>query len=58
MSDKLLLRLPEVLEITGFGKTTIYAWIAEGTFPKPIKIGRATCWKFEDVKNWVEGLKD
>ena len=33
------LRLPQVKQSTGLSKSTIYARIAEGTFPKQIPIG-------------------
>lgn len=34
-----LIRLPEVLKRTGFGKAWIYRLISEGRFPAPVKIG-------------------
>ncbi|WP_096159757.1 helix-turn-helix transcriptional regulator, partial [Enterobacter hormaechei] len=34
-----LIRLPEVLERTGYGKAWIYRLISEGRFPAPVKIG-------------------
>ena len=33
------LRLPEVKRVTGKSRSAIYQGIADGTFPKPIKIG-------------------
>ena len=30
------IRLPQVVEMTGMGKTFIYARISDGTFPKQI----------------------
>ena len=33
------LKLPEVINRTGKGRSTIWAAINDGTFPKPIKIG-------------------
>jgi len=34
-----LLRLPQVKAATGLSKSSIYARIAEGTFPKQIPLG-------------------
>jgi len=34
-----LLRLPQVKQTTGLSKSTIYACIDEGTFPKQIPLG-------------------
>ena len=47
-------RLTEVKEVTGLSKSTIYARIAEGTFPKQIPIGpRLVVWVESDIQNWI-----
>ena len=49
-----LLRLPEVKATTGLSKSTIYARIAEGTFPKQISLGpRLVVWVESDIQNWI-----
>lgn len=51
--DKLL-RLPDVKAATGLSKSTIYARIAEGTFPKQIPLGsRLVVWVEADIQNWI-----
>lgn len=53
MSFKVL-RLPEVIEITGLGRSTIYAKVSRGNFPSPIKLGeRAVGWIDSDVYEWI-----
>lgn len=53
LSQKLL-RLPKVKEATGLSKSSIYARIAEGTFPKQIPIGpRLVVWVESDIQNWI-----
>jgi len=48
------LRLPQVKATTGLSKSTIYARIAEGTFPKQIAIGpRLVVWVESDIQNWI-----
>ena len=48
------LRLPQVKQSTGLSKSTIYARIAEGTFPKQIPIGpRLVVWVESDIQNWI-----
>ena len=38
-------RLPTVLDETGYSRSTIYLYISEGLWPKPIKIGvRSVGW--------------
>ena len=49
-----LLRLPQVKQTTGLSKSTIYARISEGTFPKQIPIGpRLVVWLESDIQNWI-----
>lgn len=50
-----ILRLPLVKEITGLSRSSIYAMIAKGQFPKPLPLGtRAVGWLEEEIKSWVE----
>ena len=48
------LRLPQVKASTGLSKSSIYARIAEGTFPKQIPLGpRLVVWVESDIQNWI-----
>lgn len=50
-----LLRRPEVEQLTGLARSTIYANVQSGLFPAPIKIGkRAVAWRSSDVQAWLE----
>jgi len=49
-----LLRLPQVIDATGLGKTTIYALQAEGDFPMRVKItAHSVAWVEEEVQAWL-----
>ena len=49
-----LLRLPQVKSMTGLSKSTIYSLIADGSFPKQIKIGpRLVTWAESDIQQWI-----
>ena len=53
IQDKLL-RLPQVKASTGLSKSSIYARISEGTFPKQISLGpRLVVWVEADIQNWI-----
>jgi prophage regulatory protein len=53
-NDYRLLRLPQVKTATGLSKSSIYARIAEGTFPKQIPLGpRLVVWVESDIQNWI-----
>ena len=44
------LRLPEVLQMTGMGKTLIYNRINDGTIPKKIQLdSRTVVWDEQEV---------
>ncbi|MBV1930489.1 MAG: AlpA family transcriptional regulator [Porticoccaceae bacterium] len=50
-----ILRLPAVRARTGLSRSTIYARISEGRFPKPISLGgRAVGWIEKEVDSWLE----
>ncbi|CAI8342349.1 MAG: Uncharacterised protein [Gammaproteobacteria bacterium] len=52
-----LVRLPEVLAITGLRRSTIYKLIAQGDFPAPYKLTRrAVAWKQSDINEWTDHL--
>jgi len=49
-------RRPDVERITGLSRSTLYAMMAEGNFPKPIKLGkRAVGWREADIAAWLDG---
>lgn len=51
-----ILKLHEVTSRTGKSRSSIYESIAEGDFPKPVKIGeRAVGWVEAEVDAWVKG---
>jgi len=50
-----LIRLAEVKHRVGFGKTVIYAMIAEHKFPRPYKpTGGAARWSAREIDAWIE----
>lgn len=54
----MLVPLAAVKDITGLGKTTIYALVRKGEFPAPYKPGgMATRWSLAEVLAWRRELK-
>lgn len=49
-----LWRLPRVKSTTGLGTSRLYEMVAQGLFPKPVKLGpRASAWVSTEVLYWV-----
>ncbi|HZF27212.1 MAG TPA: AlpA family phage regulatory protein [Steroidobacteraceae bacterium] len=49
-----MLRLAQVIAVTGLGKTKIYELQAEGTFPMRVKLtAHSVAWIEEDVQTWL-----
>lgn len=55
MMQNAILRLPEVIKVTGRSRSSIYAGIKDGSFVQPIKIGRRSIGFLEaEVSEWLE----
>jgi len=53
-----VLRRKDVEAIIGLSRSTIYALMATGDFPRPIKLGaRAVGWFESDIAAWLEARK-
>jgi prophage regulatory protein len=63
------IRLNEVISRTGYGRTSIYRKMEEGTFPKSLKLGgppkdpsifdsRAIAWVEDEIDHWIEDRID
>ena len=67
--QKRFIRLPEVLSRTGYGRTSIYRKMEDGSFPRSVKLGgppidpnvfdsRAIAWIEDEVEQWIESRID
>ena len=61
MANKLIstlkiLRLKQVIAITGLPRSTLYLRISERCFPRQIKLGgkKAVGWIESDINDWIE----
>ncbi|EZO41503.1 hypothetical protein AJ60_04072 [Pseudomonas aeruginosa 3573] len=49
-----IIRLKEVIDSTGLARSTIYKYVAEGTFPKKVSLGdRCVGWVESEVHDWI-----
>ena len=49
-----ILRRPQVEQRTGLSRSTLYQYIKDGDFPKPVRLGpRAVGWLESDISAWI-----
>jgi prophage regulatory protein len=50
-----LIKLKAVMECTGLARSTVYKFIAEDRFPKPVKLGtRMVAWVESEIQDWIQ----
>ena len=53
-----LLTVEQVAQLTTLGVRTVWSLVSEGSFPRPVKIGRATRWRRSQIMAWVDSLDE
>ena len=55
---RMILRRKSVEQLTGLSRSTLYAMMSDGDFPKPVRLGkRAVGWREADITQWLENLQ-
>lgn len=55
-SKVVLLSLKDVKARTALCRSSIYSNVAQGSFPKPVKLGsRKVCWLAHEIDQWIAG---
>lgn len=53
MTDSII-RLPQVKNLTGLSRSSIYAAVKRGDFPSPVSLGaRAVGWMSSEINSWL-----
>ena len=54
-----ILRRKDIENQFGLSRSTIYAMMANGRFPKPVKLGhRAVGWRSDDLQAWFDSMQE
>jgi|TARA_B100000767_G_scaffold234918_1_gene227943 prophage regulatory protein len=54
-----ILRRKDIENQFGLSRSTIYAMMANGKFPKPVKLGhRAVGWRSDELQSWFENMQE
>jgi len=51
-----LMRMPQVLEVVPIAESTVWKYVKQGTFPRPVRLGRCSVWKESEVQAWLSKL--
>ena len=50
-----LIKLKDVIDITGLSRSFVYALAQKGDFPKPVKLSeRSSAWVKSEVDDWID----
>ena len=49
-----LLPLREVVTASGLSRSTIYAWMDDGRFPLPLRVGGRRLWRRSEIAAWID----
>jgi predicted DNA-binding transcriptional regulator AlpA len=52
--DPLLLSAKQAAFLSGKSLRTWRAWDSAGWIPRPVRIGRSTLWRSDELRRWVE----
>lgn len=53
-----ILRLPEVLHVSGHSRSSLYRAIRAGRFPPPVGVGdRTRGWRDSEIQAWIRDLE-
>lgn len=55
MTDKTLLKAEDLAELLGISLRSVWRRIADGSVPKPVRIGRLVRWHRQTIEKWLLG---
>lgn len=59
LADSGFIRLPAILKLIPVGRSTWWAGVKAGRFPKAVKLGRnTTAWRSEDIMKLMESFNE
>lgn len=54
-----IVRLPELIEVIGLSAATLYRWMDEGQFPRPVKLGpNSVGWRSSVIQAWLNSREE
>ena len=57
--DEKLVRVKDVLQITGMSRSTIWRLVNSGDFPQPFRLGpRMNAWHEREIHDWIKSRRE
>lgn len=57
LPDSAVIRLPELMSLTGWKRTSIYTHMKNGTLPQSVRLGpRTVGWKVGAIRSYLHSL--
>ncbi|KHS76446.1 hypothetical protein RC94_02325 [Pectobacterium brasiliense] len=53
LTDDKMVDMAFITDFTGLTDKWFYKLIKDGQFPKPIKLGRSSCWMQSEIEAWL-----
>lgn len=50
---KKLIRIKDVIQLTGLSRTSIYHYVNTGEFPHYTKFGKSSLWEYNEIQAWI-----
>lgn len=50
---KKLIRIKQVIQLTGLSRTSIYHYVNTGDFPHYTKFGKSSLWEYTEIQDWI-----
>jgi len=54
IQQRLLVTAKQAAKLCGKSLRTWWAWDSAGWIPRPVRIGRSTLWRFDEIQAWVK----
>jgi excisionase family DNA binding protein len=52
--ERMLLTSEELAKLLEISERTLWRLLSAGRVPRPVRIGRSTRWRLDEVKDWIE----
>lgn len=57
LAEPQMLTVKDICSLMKVSRSTLYSWLEQGHFPRPVRVGRSSVrWFADDLEEWRKGL--